>query len=200
MRKPAEENKKFWEIKPELRILGLDDGSFQRTDKKVLLVGVIYRGAIQLEGVLSRWIERDGTDSTDVVIDMVRSSRHKGQLRVIMSESITFGGFNLMDIQRVWTETELPVIALTREKPDMEKVEKALRHFPDFERRLEIVKRAGEVFPLTVGRGRLYLQLAGIRFEDAAEIVRMTCVHGLIPEPIRVAHLIATGISRGKTA
>ncbi|MEM2282904.1 MAG: DUF99 family protein [Candidatus Hadarchaeales archaeon] len=191
---------RFWKIKPELRILGLDDGSFERDSRTVPLVGVVFRGGIMLEGVMTRWIERDGRDSTDKIIEMVRSSRHAGQLRVIMSESITFGGFNLMDIQRVWQETGLPVIAVTREKPNPEKVRKALKKFPDFRERWELVKRAGKVHPVEVRGGRLYLQLSGVRVEDAREILRLTETHGLLPEPVRVAHLIATGISRGNSA
>lgn len=187
-------------MKPELRVLGLDDGPFRRGDRKTILVGAVFRGGIQLDGVLSRWIEVDGRDSTEKIVEMVTSSRHAGQLRVIMSESVTFGGFNLMDIQEVCRRTGLPVIAVTRERPNMRKVRTALQKFPDFRERWRLIEKAGRVYPLDLGTGKLYLQLAGLGVKEAGEIVRVTVTHGLLPEPLRVAHLIATGIVRGDSA
>ena len=196
----ASQAAKIWEVKPEIRVLGLDDGPFGRGDKKTLLVGTVFRGGIQLDGVLCRWIEVDGRDSTEKIVEMVTSSKHAGQLRVIMSESITFGGFNLMDIREVYERTGLPVIAVTRDKPNLRKVRLALKKFPDFQERWELVKRAGKVHAVKLNDGRIYLQLAGIELEKAKEIVEITTVRGLLPEPVRVAHLIAAGIIKGDSA
>jgi len=48
----------------------------------------------------------------------------------------------------------------------------------------------------------VYIQCAGIEAQHAARIVNLTATRSNIPEPLRVAHLIATGIvlgeSRGK--
>jgi endonuclease V-like protein UPF0215 family len=188
------------EVKPEIRVLGLDDGPFRRGDKKTLLVGTVFRGGIQLDGVLCRWIEVDGRDSTDKIVEMVTSSKHAGQLRVIMSESITFGGFNLMDIKEVHERTGLPVIAVTKDRPNMRKVRLALKKFPDFRERWELVKKAGKIYSVKLGERRVYLQLAGIEVGKAKEILEVTTVRGFLPEPVRVAHLIATGIVKGDSA
>jgi endonuclease V-like protein UPF0215 family len=196
----ASQTTKDWEVKPEIRVLGLDDGPFTRGDEKTILVGTVFRGGIQMDGVLSRWIKIDGLDSTEKIIEMVTSSRHAGQLRIIMSESITFGGFNLMDMDEIYKRTGLPIIAVTRERPNMRKVRMALKKFPDFDERWRLIEKAGGVHPVKLSSGTLYLQLAGIDVQKAKEIVEVTTVHGLLPEPIRVAHLIATGIMKGDSA
>ena len=41
----------------------------------------------------------------------------------------------------------------------------------------------------------MYVQTAGILIEDAKKILRMTSTRGNIPEPLRVAHLIASGLT-----
>ncbi len=49
------------------------------------------------------------------------------------------------------------------------------------------------------GEKPVYLQHCGIELEDAREIVRMSSTHSNIPEPLRAAHLIATGIVCGES-
>lgn len=46
---------------------------------------------------------------------------------------------------------------------------------------------------------RLWIQRAGLSLEQARKVVADTTLHGNIPEPLRVAHLIAGGITTGKS-
>ncbi len=184
-------------IKPQIRILGIDDGSL--CGEEVLLVGVVFRGGFWIDGLLSCWIKRDGTDATDKIISMVKNTKHE-DLRVIMTDGVTFAGFNTIDIQRISQETALGIIPVMRRMPDFEKIEKALEHFPDKHERWECIKRAGPVHQITVHRGDLYFQYAGLEEEEAAKIIKLTCMHSQLPEPVRVAHIIATGIIRGEAS
>jgi endonuclease V-like protein UPF0215 family len=46
---------------------------------------------------------------------------------------------------------------------------------------------------------RLWVQRAGLSLEEARALVLATTLHGNIPEPLRLAHLIAGGIVTGKS-
>jgi len=188
-------------IKEEIRILGIDDCPFdKKKDKRVLVVGVIFRGGKFLDGVLSTKVKVDGLDATDKLIKMVNSSHHKPQLKVIMLDGITLGGFNLIDIKLVHKKTGLPVIVINRKKPNLEKVKKALSFFEDFEKRWKIVKIAGKIKRFISKKGKvLYYQAIGIEDEKAMEIINLSIERSDIPEPLRVAHLIATGIKLGES-
>lgn len=189
--------KRFWGIKPEIRVVGIDDGRFDSNRKgQALLVGAVFRGGLLLEGVLSTWIWVDGHDATERIVQMINRSKHRGQLRLVMSDGLTFAGFNVMDIKEVCRRTGLPVIAVTRERPDMEEVKRALKHLPDWRGRWKLFKAAGRVYPVRLKGGTTYAQLRSISRVDAQRVVELTATRGLIPEPVRVAHLIATGISR----
>ena len=83
-------------IKREIRILGIDDSAL--LDEKVMIVGVVFRGGDWIDGVLRSDITRDGLDATDVICSMIKESKHYGQLRVLMLDGITYGGFNIIDI------------------------------------------------------------------------------------------------------
>ena len=189
-------------VKPEIRILGIDDSAL--LNEKVMIVGTIFRGGEWIDGVLRSEITRDGHDATGVIVTMIKNSRHYGQLRVIMLDGITYGGFNVIDIQELYRETGLPVIVVMRSYPDFEKIKSALQHFSDWEVRWNIIKRAGEIEKLVTARNGtpVYIQKAGIGAKNAEKIIHLTSIRSSIPEPLRVAHLIATGIilgeSRGK--
>ncbi len=45
----------------------------------------------------------------------------------------------------------------------------------------------------------MYIKCTGVSLEEAKEIINISTIRGVIPEPIRVAHLIASGITRGES-
>lgn len=192
------QTKGFRVVKPEIRVLGIDDGVFVPHSKTLVpVVGVVFRGGYWLDGVMHTEIAVDGFDATEKISAMIKQSAHCRQLRVIMLYGVTFGGFNVVDIMRLNTETALPVIVVTREKPDLEKIREALKHLPETEKRWNAVMKAGEMVEVST-RSRdekVYLHVAGLSFTDAERIVRLTSTRSSIPEPLRVAHLIASGIS-----
>jgi hypothetical protein len=185
-------------IKPEIRVLGVDDGAFiPRIEGLVPVVGVVFRGGYWLDGVMHTKIAVDGFDATDKIASMITESPHYKQLRVIMLNGITFAGFNVVDIKELNAETSLPVIAVTREKPDLVEIREALKHLPNSEERWSAVLNAGGISEATTRheKEKIYVQVAGIYGEDAQKILRLTSTRSNIPEALRVAHLIASGIS-----
>ncbi|KCZ72816.1 hypothetical protein ANME2D_01251 [Candidatus Methanoperedens nitroreducens] len=183
-------------IKRQIRILAIDDSAL--INDKVTIIGAFFRGGEQLDGVLRSEITRDGMDATDTIIRMVRSSKHYGQIRVILLDGITYAGFNPVDIGELFNETGIPVIVFMRSYPDLERIKRALENLPEAEKRWEIIQRAGRVYRITNDK-TVFIQLCGIDKESAFEIIRMTSIHSNIPEPLRVAHLIATGVVLGES-
>ncbi len=187
-------------IKPEIRILGFDDAAFERGSSSLVpVIGVVFRGGKFLDGVLKTEVKIDGLEATQKIVKLINSSRHKQQLKVIMFDGITMAGFNLIDIKKVNEKTGLPVIVVNRKLPDLKKVENALKNFEDFEKRWKIVLNAGKLKECRVKNKKVYFQAVGISDEDAREIIRLSATRSLIPEPLRVAHLIATAIVRGES-
>ncbi len=184
-------------VKGEIRVLGIDDGFFPRKARgePVLLVGAVMRGNSYLDGVVSTAVTLDGTDATERIISLVHGTRHRGQLRAIMINGLTLAGFNVVDIRRVSEETGLPVITLVRKQPDLEAIKKALSHFDDGAERLKIIGRAGKIFHYK----KILFQAAGVAQDRAQDMIDVCLMRSLIPEPVRVAHLIASGVTKGES-
>lgn len=192
------EIKKFRSIKQEIRILGVDDSPFPaHTKDEVMLLGTVFRAGNWLDGVLSTFVDGDGMDSTQKISEMVLNSRNMGQLGVIMLDGITFAGFNIVNIRELYEATGIPVIVIMRKFPNFEGIKKALKRFPDYKNRWSNVLGAGEVHK--VDDESIYIQIQGIKLEDALEIVKLSTTRSAIPEPIRVAHIIAAGIVTGES-
>ena len=186
-------------IKRQIRILGVDDGPFSFRQKKAIVIGVVMRANGYIEGVLKREINVDGIDSTDMIIDMIANTRHRNQIRVIMIDGIALGGFNVVDIDRIYTEESIPVITVTREKPNFDTILSTLKlKFEDWEERWSKI-RNNQIFEVETKHKPVYISFRGISLEEAKEIIRISTIRGVIPEPLRVAHMIASGVVRGES-
>jgi len=192
---------KFRSVKPEIRVLGIDDGIFvPHTKDMVDVVGVVYRGGYWLDGVMRTEVEVDGTDATEKIASMIRDSPHYDQIRVVVLNGVTLAGFNVVDIKKLFKKVRLPVIAVTREKPDFEDIKKALENLPEREKRWKAMENAGKIIEVST-RGAeeaVYMQIAGISEKDAEKILRSTSTRSNVPEALRVAHIIASGLCSAK--
>lgn len=190
--------KKFRTVKPEIRVLGIDDGPFTPHKGYAPVVGVVFRGGYWLDGVLSTKVKVDGFDATDKIATMMVESPHYRQVRIMMLEGVTFGGFNVVDIKELNALTELPVIVVTRNKPDFGEIHAAVKKLPNSTERWAAVQNAGQVFEVHTRSldEKVYMEISGIRESDARRILQLTSTRSSIPEPLRVAHLVASGTSQ----
>ncbi len=188
------DNIKFREIKKEIRIIGIDDAPFvPRSEGTARIFGVVFRGRLWIEGVLQTTIKIDGLDATQQISEMITVSPHLGQLRVIMLAGITFGGFNIVDINRLFEETKLPVIIVVEKKPDLQSIKVALEHTSEWKKRWDIIQNAGPFYEYKTKKNvknPVFFQIKGLELKDAQKILKISAGVSHIPEPVRVAHLI----------
>jgi endonuclease V-like protein UPF0215 family len=181
--------------KKEVRTLGIDDSPFRKfTKSNTLIIGTIFRGGTLLDGILSTKVRIDGNNSTKKLIKMINKSKFKKQIRCILLNGIAVGGFNIVDIKELNQKTKIPVLAVIRKYTDFKKIEETLKKInkgPKY----KLIQKAGPVEKV----GKIYIQRKGISLEKAKALLKLTCTRSLIPEPIRVAHLIAGGIATGES-
>jgi endonuclease V-like protein UPF0215 family len=205
-----------------MNVIGFDDGPFAREHRgDVLLVGVVCSGT-RLDGVVSGRVRRDGADATRRMIQLVRESPFATHLGAVMLQGIAVGGFNVVDVHALSDALGVGVLVVTRRPPDMDSVRRALfsetptsrPRVAGARRKWKLIERAGAVEPLAPSRRsltrqarsglrsaspRLWVQRAGLSMETARKLVDATTLHGNVPEPVRLAHLIAGGIVTGRS-
>ena len=198
-KKKGEEATKIRAVKPEIRVLGIDDGVFTPHSKELTdVVGVVFRGGHWLDGFMHTQVQVDGMDATEKLTRMITESPHYQQLRVIMLNGVTLAGFNVVDLAELHKKTKLPVIAVTRDSPDFEDIRKALRNLSQMEARWKAIEKAGKIHEVCTREGEapVFVHAVGISKRMTERIMKSTSTRSNIPEPLRVAHIIASGLRR----
>ena len=182
--------------KPDLNVVGVDDGSFaacKTTKGHALLLAVLLRRS-KISGVRIGTIKVDGTDARTVLKSLVRTLTSD----LVMLSGISFAGFNVIDISRLAYELKKPIIAISGDRPDNTAIRKALKdHFADWETRWRCVQSAGRLYtckPLK-DEPKLYFEVKGATPDYARRVISSTAVISRLPEPIRVARIMAKGLS-----
>jgi len=187
------------EMKPQVRVLGIDDSPFIFSDSESLVIGALVRLPGYLEAVMKTEVQIDGSDATDRLARMISASRYKEQVKAVMIDGIALAGFNVVDIEALHKSTEIPVITVTRDRPDMDEIRSALRkHFDDWEERFELLSRV-RLKKMTTAHNPLYASGVGLDWEDVSQLVKSSTVRGVLPEPVRIAHLISAAMVRGES-
>lgn len=203
-----------------MNVIGFDDGPFARQHRgDVLLVGVVCSGT-RVDGIVSGRVRRDGANATRAMVELVRKSQFAQHLQGVLLQGIAVGGFNVVDVHELHRALGLPVLVITRRKPDLGAVKEAL--FSDVPRmrprvsgalrKWRLIESAGPMemlgpsnrtlrraahTGLSVSGPRVWVQRVGLSLEEARRLVERTTLHGNIPEPLRIAHLVAGGITEG---
>ena len=160
--------------------------------------GVMMEGPDLVESVAIGSFPVDGREVTDHLCGWIGDLRSRATLQAVVLGGITIAGLGVVDVAVLAERLGLPVLIATRRDTGQSRVCDALRAagFPD---RIPVVARAPRAVRVEDG---LYVAATGIDARGAAEIVKATRRKARLPEPLRIAHLVAramvTGESRGR--
>ncbi|MFN8673057.1 MAG: DUF99 family protein [Candidatus Sericytochromatia bacterium] len=186
-------------LNKKIRVLGIDDAPFDKeisdSSLDVNIIATICSNT-RIEGLLYSAITKDSLDSTEIIIDMIKKSKFFSQLHLIITDGIAVGGFNIIDINKVYTELNIPCIAVMRKLPNLSKFDKALKNLPNYEKRKELIISAGEIFE----KNGFIFQVAGENENDTAVILERITDQGKVPEALRLSHLIGSAIKTGESS
>ena len=176
-----------------LRALGIAESFSGRTLST--MAGVVMRKDLRIDGVAIASLTVGGMDATDAVLGIIASLGRR-DINVVMVSGSVVAWFNVLDPEAISGKTGLPLIVVTYE--DSEGLEEdIIHHFPGDEDRLRAYRNLGERIPVRLkGGSQVFIRPAGLPPEDAARILDDFTRDGKVPEPVRVARLVARGAMR----
>ncbi len=139
------------------------------------------------------WIAVDGLDATREANSLV----DKLPRAPVLLSGVTFGGFNLIDPWKVQRRYRTPTIVVVGSRPDNRAVKRALvKHFPDWKERWEIIRSLGPLRRVRtlVGEPLIFYEAVGCTASEAKKILTSSARISRVPEPLRVANLVARGL------
>jgi endonuclease V-like protein UPF0215 family len=176
-----------------VRVVAVDDGRFVRSDRRAPLAAVVLSLPNYVEAVRLGTVEVDGRDATERIAALVESTGHLADLRAVLLDGVVVGGFNVVDIDRLHLRLAWPIVTVTRRPPDRKRIDAALRKwFPRDHRERARRIRAHPLFRVPTAGRPIYASVVGATRRDAIALVRRATVRGYWPEPLRLAHLVAS--------
>ncbi|MBS7655261.1 DUF99 family protein [Candidatus Bathyarchaeota archaeon] len=176
--------------------IGVDDGKLPPRNsnlRKTLLVAVKLKG-FTIKNVFLDEITIDSLDVTSVLTNLLKGK----DFNLIFLSGVSFAGFNLIDVEKLFDVFNKPIIVVAEEKPNNLAVKKALKlHFKDWVERWKIVRKLGRLYRVKIDlyKNPLYFEVFGIRHDKARKIIKSFSLFGKAPEPVRIARIIARGLS-----
>lgn len=175
--------------------IGFDDARFELKSniQRTQLIGVVCQG-LRLVKVLIKPIFIDGDDATRMLITLAK--KNEKHIQYILTDTITFGGFNIIDLEEIYHKLKIPIIAVTEKKVDLESVKAALmKNFSEtYKRKLQNIINAGDLYEADIktagGLSKIYFHSKGVSYEEANDLFQKLCIDSKLPEPVRIAHII----------
>jgi hypothetical protein len=187
-------------LRPGITVaVGVQDGSFEAFQRGVAraiqhtsLCLTKLCGAV-IQDIRLGCITVDGLDSTRVLLNNLVDWDYD----VLILGGATFGGFNVVDVESVYKATGKPVIVYSPKLPDMDATLGALRkHFSDWEQRWSRYEALGELHECRIrDYPSVYYEIVGEPTSYAEKVLHEQAIYGRIPEAVRVADLIAKGVT-----
>ena len=167
--------------------------SFLKTEPQSRLAGVVMRKDLRIDGFGFARISVGGDDATEGVLDIWRGLERSDVNAILLNGSI-ISWFNIVDLDVVFQETEIPVISLTYE--ESAGIEGYIReYFPHPEEKIEMYRRLGPREPVRLKTGfEVYARSLGATAEETKGLLNSFILEGKIPEPLRVARLLARSV------
>lgn len=177
-------------------LLGVDDGPFEkRQAEPVPIVAVMMEAADLVESVAIASFPVDGDDATGFLAGWLGGLRARVSCQAVLLGGITLAGLGIVDLEALARRLALPVLAVTRRAPQDAKLVAALRA-AGLGERIPLVLRAPRALQVADG---LFVAQAGGSAEEAARLARASLGKASLPEPLRMAHLVARALVLGES-
>ena len=177
--------------------IGIEDGPFlprKLGGSKAPLVLAQLNGP-HLVKARAAWVSVDGLDATSVALRLLSSLQLRDS--PILLAGATFAGFNIINPRVLQRKFRTPTIVVIGSRPNNRAVKRALmRHFPDWKRRWRILSSLGPLRQVRAFRneGPIFYEAFGCAEDEARRILKEWAYVSRIPEPLRVAGLVARGL------
>ena len=175
--------------------IGFDDAKFELKshNKKTQLIGIVCQGTRMVNAV-KKEILIDGDDATEALVELVKLNLN--HIQYILTDTITFGGFNIVDLDEIYNRTKKPILAITEREVDLELVKNTVSNkFPNnFKIKLQKIINAGNLYETNIitagGISKIYFHSKGIKKTEVEMLLEKICIDSKLPESVRLAHII----------
>jgi hypothetical protein len=182
--------------KKGIRALGIAESFMKDTSQKSFLAGIVMRADRIIDGFSYSLVTIGGVDATQQAITLIEQlDRH--DINVIILNGCIISWFNVIDLPQLFKVSSIPLICVTYNAS-----EGLAQYFHElfpttWQQRLKTYQQNGIRTPITLKTGKtVFARYLGLSLAEVKGVLNKFTVFGAIPEPIRVARLLARSLMK----
>ena len=182
--------------KKAIRALGIAE-SFHDKAKISTLAGVVMRTDLVIDGFGIGKLTVSGSDATESIVSLANAIQRNDLNALILSGSV-LSLYNIVDVDELCSELSIPVVALTFSKSRANLLQNIEERFPSgiANRKKKLLEKLGSPKKVRLRTGYdVFVRNSGIGEKESKRLLDRFTLQGAIPEPIRVARLLAKAVS-----
>ena len=168
--------------------------SFRQNSKKSILSGIVMRRDFVIDGFVFGSATLDGDDATNTILQMYEDLK-RPDISYVLISGLIISLYNIIDIKKIHQSLKIPIIGLTYH--DSEGIEDSIKHhFPDsYKSKIKNYQNLGIRKKITLHTSsEVFVRKEGCTFHDVKYLLNKLTLQGSIPEPLRVAQLLAKSL------
>jgi uncharacterized protein len=178
--------------KKAIRALGVAE-SFSQLSRYSTLAGIVMRSDLVVDGFALGQLKVSGSDATDRIASLYVKLK-RNDINVLLLSGSVLSLYNIIDVDELHERISVPIVALTFKKSTANLERNVQAKFPSSVARpkIALLRRLGTPAKVQLSTGYpIFVRAAGASLETAKKILDKFTLQGAIPEPIRVARLLA---------
>jgi endonuclease V-like protein UPF0215 family len=155
------------------------------------------RSDLVIDGFGIGTLKVSGSDATEAVLSLFRQLK-RNDINVVLLSGSVLSLYNILDVDLLYEEIRIPILALTfkKSKADLARNIKAKFKPGEAKDKIRLLEKLGTPKRMRLETGyQVFARAAGASSEQVESILNKFTLQGAIPEPIRVARLIAKAVS-----
>jgi len=186
--------------KKGIRCLGIAESFDEDRYFKSVFAGVVMRKDLVIDGAGFSTATLGGDDATDAILDIYRGL-HRTDINVITVSGAIVSLYNIIDPEKIYSETGVPVILLTYRSTHGIELSIKKKFGPKAGAKIEAYRRLGPREKITLRTGKhVYIRRVGIGVREATQLLNQFTLQGRYPEPVRVARILARALLESLTS
>lgn len=162
------------------------------------MAGAVFRSDMILDGFSFSKVKVGSMDSTQKIVKMYQALK-RDDINLLLLNGCIISWYNVVDLNYLAEVIALPLICVTYKKSEgLERY--FIELFPrDWQSRVEIYHRNGPRTTMKLHTDHVvYVRVLGMSEDEALKTLNKFTLNGGVPEPLRIARLIARSLVRSR--
>ena len=168
--------------------------SFKQNSTRSILSGIVMRQDFVIDGFVFGGATLEGNDATDSILHMYEKLNRK-DINYVLISGLIVSMYNIIDIKKIHDSLKIPIIGISyKNSPGLENAIK--HHFPNsYDSKIDAYQKLGKREKITLKTSQeVFVRKEGCTLSEVMQLLNKLTLHGGIPEPLRVAQILAKSL------